>query len=154
VAILQYLDCETPWWPATPFEQAQVLRWMSFEQSRHMRPLAQLRLHLSLHRDRGPNDEDMVRFKCEAEHALMLLDGQLARQGPSGWVATSVLPRIVDVALYPPIRADRSPGRGPPSRLRWSRPDKDGSGPRAGYAVRDDRYIHHDRPPLVKSESV
>jgi glutathione S-transferase len=104
MAILQYLGGETAWWPAPFFEQAQVLRWMSFEQSRHMRPLSQLRLHLGLHGDRRPDDEDMVRFRCEAEQALTLLDGQLARQGPSAWVATSVLPSIADVALYPYTR--------------------------------------------------
>lgn len=104
IAILQFLAHGTPWWPITALDQAYVLMWLSFEQSQHMHPLAQLRLHLSLRRDREAGDEDMVRFKVEAEHALRLLDEQLARQGSSGWVATQTHPSIADVALYPYTR--------------------------------------------------
>jgi glutathione S-transferase len=46
----------------------------------------------------------MVRFKSEAEHALLLLDEQLARQGASSWVATQAYPSVADVALYPYTR--------------------------------------------------
>ncbi|WP_234685984.1 glutathione S-transferase family protein [Bradyrhizobium monzae] len=104
IAILQFLALGTPWWPVAALDQAYVLMWLSFEQSQHMHPLAQLRLHLSLRRDRGAGDEDMVRFKAEAEHALHLLDEQLARQGRSGWIATQTHPSIADVALYPYTR--------------------------------------------------
>lgn len=104
IAILQFLAHGTPWWPIADFEQANVMTWLSFEQSQHMHPLAQLRLHLSLRRDRQAKDQDMVRFKVEAEHALRVLDKQLARQGLTGWVATQVLPSIADVALYPYTR--------------------------------------------------
>ncbi|WP_407185128.1 glutathione S-transferase family protein [Bradyrhizobium centrosematis] len=104
IAILQFLAHGTHWWPISAVDQAFVLMWMSFEQSQHMHPLAQLRLHLSLRRDRKVGDEDMVRFKAEAERALRLLDGQLARQGSSGWVATLAHPSIADVALYPYTR--------------------------------------------------
>jgi glutathione S-transferase len=104
IAILHYLARGTPWWPNDPFAQAQVLMWLSFEQSRHMRPLAELRLHLSLRRDRKPADDDMVRFRDEAEIVLGLLDDQLARQGEAGWVATAEMPSIADVALYPYTR--------------------------------------------------
>jgi glutathione S-transferase len=104
IAILQFLAHGTPWWPVTDFEQANVMTWLSFEQSQHMHPLAQLRLHLSLRRDRHTKDQDMIGFKAGAEQALRLLDQQLARQGPAGWVATQVLPSIADVALYPYTR--------------------------------------------------
>ncbi|SFN83458.1 glutathione S-transferase [Bradyrhizobium sp. Rc3b] len=104
IAILQFLAHGTPWWPIAALDQAYVLMWLSFEQSQHMHPLAKLRLHLSLHRDRGVGDEDMVRFKDEAKRALHLLDDQLARQGSSGWVATQAHPSIADVALYPYTR--------------------------------------------------
>jgi glutathione S-transferase len=104
IAILQYLARGTPWWPDEPFDQAQVLMWLSFEQSRHMRPLAELRLHLCLRRDRTPGDGDMVRFRAEAGIVLGLLDAQLARQGGVQWVATADMPSIADVALYPYTR--------------------------------------------------
>lgn len=103
-AILHYLAQSTPWWPAVIIEQADVLTWLSFEQSQHMHPLAQLRLHLSLRRDRTPEDDDMIRFKAEALHALRRLDDRLARQGGNGWVASRVQPSIADIALYPYTR--------------------------------------------------
>jgi glutathione S-transferase len=104
IAILHYLAHGTPWWPTTPIAQAQVLTWLSFEQSQHMQPLAQLRLHLRLRRDRRDEDADMIRLRAEALQALRLLDSQLARQGPAGWVATQIQPSIADVALYPYTR--------------------------------------------------
>lgn len=104
LAILHYLAGGTPFWPAQTFAQAQVLTWLSFEQAQHMHPLAQLRLHLSLHRDRRAEDDDMVRCRAQALHALAVLDGQLARQGADGWVATVGRPSIADVALYPYTR--------------------------------------------------
>jgi glutathione S-transferase len=66
-----------------------------------MRPIAQLRLHLALRRDRSADDADMKACRVEALEALRLLDDRLRAQGPTGWVATSALPGIADVALYP-----------------------------------------------------
>lgn len=104
LAILYYLAHDSLWWPLAPAEQARVLSWLSFEQERHMKPLAQLRLHLSLLRDRTADDTAMLHFAAEARQALDILEAQLARQGPSGWVATPALPSIADVALYPYTR--------------------------------------------------
>jgi len=101
LAILFHLSQGTPWWPADRFAQAQVLTWLSFEQALHMRPLAQLRLHLSLRRDRTADDADMQACRVEALAALRLLDDRLRGQGPAGWVATATQPSIADVALYP-----------------------------------------------------
>jgi len=103
-AILFYLAQGSPWWPADPFAQAQVLTWLSFEQALHMRPIAQLRLHLSLRRDKGENDADMKACNAEAREALRLLDNRLRAQGPNRWVATADHPSIADVALYPYTR--------------------------------------------------
>lgn len=103
-AILFYLAQGTRWWPAGPFAQAQVLTWLSFEQALHMRPLAQLRLHLSLRRDKSENDADMKRCRVEALDALRLLDDRLRAQGPNRWVATDDQPSIADIALYPYTR--------------------------------------------------
>ncbi|SCX46149.1 glutathione S-transferase family protein [Variovorax sp. EL159] len=104
MAILYFLAQGSPWWPSDAARQAQVLAWLSFEQERHMKPLAQLRLHLALHRDRDPASEEFVRFAHEARQSLQILDVQLSRQGPKGWVATADAPSIADVALYPYTR--------------------------------------------------
>jgi glutathione S-transferase len=101
MAILYYLAQGTPWWPATAAEQAQVLTWLSFEQDRHMHPLAQLRLHLALHRDRDPGSPEFVDHARRAREALRFLDNRLQQQGPGAWVATREHPSIADVALYP-----------------------------------------------------
>lgn len=101
MAILFYLAEPTAWWPDSVVDQAKVLQWLSFEQSRHMKPLAQLRLHLALHRDRDPQSAEFVAYAVEAHSALADLEGQLSRQGVQAWVATSHHPSIADVALYP-----------------------------------------------------
>lgn len=101
MAILHYLAQGTPWWPDDALAQAQVLSWMSFEQDRHMLPLAQLRLHLALHKRANPQDEPYAGYAKAAHSALAVLEGQLQRQGASAWVATQGHPSIADVALYP-----------------------------------------------------
>jgi glutathione S-transferase len=104
IAILFYLAHGTAWLPTERFAQASVLTWLSFEQSLHMRPVAQLRLHLSLRRDKKPDDPDMKACRAEAHEALRLLDQRLARQGERVWVASEDAPTIADVALYPYTR--------------------------------------------------
>jgi glutathione S-transferase len=103
-AILHFLARDTAWWPAHPFAQAQVLSWMSFEQERHMPPLAQLRLRLALHRDTDPGEPRILSLAAQARHALTLLEGQLAAAGSTGWLATADHPSIADLALYPYTR--------------------------------------------------
>lgn len=104
MAILYYLAQSTAWWPQAPADQARVLSWLAFEQERHMKPLAKLRLHLALHRNRDPRAPEMQAHAHEARQALALLEAQLQRQGPAGWVATAQHPSIADVALYPYTR--------------------------------------------------
>ncbi|MGB3288550.1 MAG: glutathione S-transferase family protein [Burkholderiaceae bacterium] len=101
MAILHYLARGTPWWPEDPLAQAQVLSWLSFEQDRHMKPLAQLRLHLALHKCGDPQSEPFLGYAKAARAALQILEAQLRHQGDSGWVATPHSPSIADVALYP-----------------------------------------------------
>lgn len=101
LAILYYLAQGTPWWPRTAQDQARVLTWLSFEQERHMRPLAQLRLHLSLLRDRTADEPMMQIYAAEARDALRVLELQLDEATATGWVAGSEDPSIADVALYP-----------------------------------------------------
>ncbi len=102
-AILFYLAQGTAWWPADAFAQAQVLTWLSFEQAQHMRPIAQLRLHLGMRRDKSADDADMKACRSEALDVLRLLDNQLGEQGRQ-WVATADHPSIADIALYPYTR--------------------------------------------------
>ncbi len=104
MAILHYLAQGSTWWPADAVAQARVLSWMSFEQDRHMAPLAQLRLHLALHQRGDPAQEPFVSHASAARSALCTLEAQLDRQGERAWVATSQDPSIADVALYPYTR--------------------------------------------------
>ena len=104
IAILFYLAQGTPWLLADRFAQARVLTWLSFEQALHMRPLAQLRLHLGLRRDKSPDDPDMTACRAEAHEPLRLLDQRLAHQGEQAWIATDNAPSIADIALYPYTR--------------------------------------------------
>jgi glutathione S-transferase len=106
MAILFHLSRDTNWWPSDLDAQARALTWLSFEQDRHMRPLAHLRLHLALHEDRNPDDEDMRRCAQQACEALSILDAQLRLQAnrSMNWVATGMHPSIADVALYPYTR--------------------------------------------------
>lgn len=104
MAILYYLAQGSAWWPQDPLDQARVLSWMSFEQDRHMTPLAQLRLNLALHQRGDADQEPYASYAVAARAALQVLEAQLQRQGASAWVATSAAPSIADVALYPYTR--------------------------------------------------
>ena len=101
LAILHYLAQGSRWWPDALAAQSSVLTWLSFEQDRHMKPLAQLRLLLALHPGGDPQGATCVAHAGAARAALGVLDSQLARQGRNAWVATPDHPSIADVALYP-----------------------------------------------------
>lgn len=100
IAILFYLAQGTTWWPADPLEQARVLTWLSFEQDRHMRPLAKLRLHFGLKTLPSASGADVEKWSAEAHEALTIMDEHLASR-PASWIATEVSPSIADIALYP-----------------------------------------------------
>jgi glutathione S-transferase len=104
MAILFYLADGTPWWPTNRFVQAEVIRWLSFEQSRHMHALAQLRLHIALHPDWPLSQGRLAQWRQEANEALDRLAEQLAACDQHGWVASTPHPSIADVALYPYTR--------------------------------------------------
>lgn len=101
MAILYYLAQDTSWWPGKAEDQVKVLTWLSFEQERHMKPLAQLRLHASLLKDRSADDPHMQAFAGEARDALEILERQLEAVGAKAWVAGLGYPTIADAALYP-----------------------------------------------------
>jgi glutathione S-transferase len=101
-AILFYMAQGSAYWPMGLVERANVMSWLSFEQDRHMKPLAKLRLHFSLRKDRAGLETSMRRAGFEGRKALDLLEEQLKRQG--GWVSTVQHPSIADIALYPYTR--------------------------------------------------
>lgn len=103
MAILHYLAQGSAWWPQDPLDQARVLTWLSFEQDRHMRPLAKLRLHFGLKTLPSATLQDVQRWAAEAHEALAIMNDHLG-SGPVAWIATGAAASIADVALYPYTR--------------------------------------------------
>jgi glutathione S-transferase len=75
-AILLYLATGTPLCPPDPFELAQVVRWLVYEQTDVIPAIAGLRFRLLTGR-LAPGDPDAVRRAELAEEVLALLDGEL-----------------------------------------------------------------------------
>ena len=78
-AILTYLAQGTPLLPDDPFELAQVIRWLIFEQTDVIPTLGGLRFRLLVGR-LNPDDEDAFRRRDGAHKVLALLDGHLAER--------------------------------------------------------------------------
>jgi glutathione S-transferase len=94
-AILYYFARRTGFWPEDPWAQAQVLRWMFFEQHSHQPAIAGNR---AIRRTRADDPAAAARLEENLERglrALAVMDQHLSRndffgEGPS----------IADVALY------------------------------------------------------
>jgi glutathione S-transferase len=105
MAILYLLAQGSDWWPAELHEQVRTLTWLSFEQDRHMKPLAKLRLHRGLRSHPTPADDEVQRWTREATEALDCMESQLAASpAPRPWIAQTAHPTIADIALYPYTR--------------------------------------------------
>ena len=94
-AILHYLAAGTRFWPEDRWQQAQVLRWMFFEQYSHEPAIAVNRF---LRVYTGPDDRTS---QIEANHrrgmhALAVMDAHLAQHDWFGAERCS----IADIALY------------------------------------------------------
>jgi glutathione S-transferase len=76
-AILVYLARGTRYLPDDPFELAEVVRWLVFEQTDVVPTMGGLRFRLLVGR-LTPSDPDAVRRKEGAEEVLRLLDAHLA----------------------------------------------------------------------------
>ena len=94
-AILAYLGARygsPDWWPESPGQIAQVMQWLA---------VAQGEIQLGLQRARAIKRTGRAGSLEEAQQigarALLLLDGQLARQP---WLALG-RPTVADVACYP-----------------------------------------------------
>jgi len=94
-AILVYLAKRTPLLPDDPFELAQVIRWLVFEQTDVIPTMGGLRFRLLVGR-LGPDDPDAVRRKEGALEVLQLLDEHLAAR--AYFVGERYT--IADVAVY------------------------------------------------------
>jgi glutathione S-transferase len=94
-AILAYIAAGTPLLPAEPFELAEVMRWLIFEQTDVIPTMGGLRFRLLVGRLK-PDDPDAVRRRDGAHEVLALLDEHLAQR------AFFVDDRytIADIAVY------------------------------------------------------
>jgi glutathione S-transferase len=93
-AILLYLAQWTPFLPTDPFDLAQVVRWLLFEQTDVMMTMGGLRFRLLTGRF-TPDSPDAVRRREGAEATLRLLDQHL--QARPFLVGTYT---IADIATY------------------------------------------------------
>ena len=76
-AILVYLAAGTPFLPDDPYELAQVIRWLIYEQTDIIPTMGGLRFRLLVGR-LTPDDPDAQRRKDGAQEVLKLLDDHLA----------------------------------------------------------------------------
>jgi glutathione S-transferase len=76
-AILFYLAQRTPFLPENPFDVAQVVRWLVYEQTDVIPTMGGLRFRLLVGR-LTPDDPDAVRRKEGSHEVLRLLDDHLA----------------------------------------------------------------------------
>ncbi len=94
-AILVYLARGTDFLPEEPFELADVVRWLIFEQTDVMMTMGGLRFRLLTGR-LAPDDPDAIRRREGAEEALRLLE---LRLGEHDFLAAGRY-TIADIAVY------------------------------------------------------
>jgi glutathione S-transferase len=94
-AILWHLADGTPFLPADPFERAEVLRWLLFEQADLVPAIGGLRFRLLTGR-LGRDDPDARRRAASAAEILRLLDEQLTTRPFLAGGRYS----IADIAVY------------------------------------------------------
>ena len=99
-ALLFHFARGTRLWPDAPRAQAEVLRWMFFEQYSHEPALAVLR-YLLRFADNVPDQAVRIaELRSRCAHVLGVMEGQL---GAHDWIAGRA-PTIADIALYPYTR--------------------------------------------------
>ena len=94
-AILVYLAAGTPFLPDDPFELAQVIRWLIYEQTDVIPTMGGLRFRLLVGR-LTPDDPEARRRKDGALEVLKLLDDHLAGRG----YFVGERYTIADIAVY------------------------------------------------------
>jgi len=99
-ALLFHFAERTGLWPAEHRRQAEVLRWMFFEQYSHEPALAVLRYLMRFTPDPTVQINRIAELRPKARFVLGVLDDRLATQD---WIADAA-PTIADLALYPYTR--------------------------------------------------
>ena len=147
-AILLYLAHGTPFLPSDPFEVAQVVRWLFFEQTDVMMTMGGLRYRLLTGR-LAPDAPDAVRRREGAETALRLLDDHLQKQpflvGGTYTIAdiatyayTHVAPEAgLELDPYPAVRAWLGRVEEQPRYMNDLEPYPENARPGAGRSVYD-----------------
>ncbi|MFV0296350.1 MAG: glutathione S-transferase family protein [Hyphomicrobiaceae bacterium] len=98
-ALLFYHAHGTPFWPSDARAQAEVLRWMFFEQYSHEPALAVMR-YLVRFSGEPPHAEQLKALEARSRFALGVMDQRLAT---ADWIAGPGV-TIADLALYPYTR--------------------------------------------------
>jgi len=147
-AILLYLAQGTPFLPSDPFELAQVIQWLLFEQTDVMMTMGGLRYRLLTGR-LAPDTPDAVRRREGAETALRLLDDHLQTQpflvGGAYTIAdiatyayTHVAPEAgLELGPYPALRAWLDRVEAQPRYMNDLEPYPENARPGAGRSVYD-----------------
>lgn len=100
IAILWYLAAGSKLLPNDTPAQADILRWLAFEQTQHMEFLAQPRLRVALRKTADVNDPKIVAFRSRGNAALQIMEAQLTQNlFIAGNRAT-----IADISLFPYTR--------------------------------------------------
>lgn len=93
-AILFFLAKDTPYWPATHFEQTKALQWMFFEQYKHEPSIAVARFIRMYAMKKRAGELDTLMSRGEA--ALRVMEIHLA----DNLFFASTGPSVADIALY------------------------------------------------------
>tara|TARA_R110000772_G_scaffold63282_2_gene141758 strand:+ start:3069 stop:3722 length:654 start_codon:yes stop_codon:yes gene_type:complete len=96
-AILFYFGSTTDLWPGNARSQAEVLRWLFFEQYSHEPTLSVIRYLKNYSEDPSQHQEQIKILEPKAKRALETLEQRLKSQS---WVAAEYC-TIADYALYP-----------------------------------------------------
>jgi len=96
-ALLFYFAQGTALWPENTRQQAQVLRWMFFEQYNHEPSLAVMRYLRRFGGGEAANAERLAELDARARFALSVLEDRLKEHD---WIAGEGI-TIADYALYP-----------------------------------------------------
>lgn len=107
-AILHYFSAATALWPESTRTQAEVLRWMFFEQYSHEPALAVIR-YLKHYTDDAKAKARIPELEPKAHHALSVMEKRLAQ---AEWLACEKC-TIADYALYPYTRVMAEAGIDP-----------------------------------------
>ena len=95
-AILFYFAQGTPLWPDDPWDRAEVLRWMFFEQYSHEPYIAVNRYILHFLPDKSGTELRVAENNKKGAHALAVMDKHLT---DCDWLAAGRY-SIADIALY------------------------------------------------------